>query len=133
MAYAQTTPVIVKTTINGRRYWHISFSETECGPSTEWTVPASADLPKCGTITFYTASLTAGTGTTVQPIVKKATGVASTSINYLGQVSAAAANVRAKMDTRYNGMEAMFGLSTPNNAATDHSVTTEITLAEGHL
>lgn len=132
MAYAQTTPVVVQTVIGGRRHWHISFSETEASSSSEWSVPATVDLPRCGTITFYTASLTAGTGTTIQPVVTKAAGAASTSINYLGQVSAAAANVRAKMDTRFDGLSRLYGKSTANNAAADHAITTEITLAEGH-
>ena len=133
---AQGSVTVVPGKSAGRRFWHISFAETSATSTSEWTISAatwsSYDLPRCGVITHYNAVLVSGTGTTLQPIVRRATAAASTSIDYLGQVTAAAQHVNDASGIYFSGVTALFGASTPNNAAADHSITTEMTIFEGH-
>ena len=136
LAYAQGTVSVLQTMAGGRRVWSITFTETGASSTSEWTISSTVwtnnQLPRAGVITLYAATLTAGTGTTIQPKVMRATGAATTSINHIGQVTAPAQHISDATGVRFDGVSALFGVSTPNDATADHSITTEITIMEGH-
>ena len=136
MAYAFTASVtLTRRLIGGRRVWRVVISETECAATSEWSVTAAdADgtpLPSEGTITSYDAVKT-GTAATLQPILSDTTNPASTQVGYIGAQSAAAASIHDRTSTRYQGLATLFGRSRPD-AGADNSVTTEITIVEGHI
>ena len=137
MAYTFTASVtLTRRLIGGRRVWRVVISETECAATSEWSVAAAdADgdpLPSEGTITAYDAVKTAGTAATLQPILSDTTSPASTQVGYIGAQSAAAASIHDRTSTRYQGLATLFGRSRPD-AGADNSVTTEITIVEGHI
>lgn len=137
MAYAHTVTVTTsRRPMDGRRMWRIVIAETECAATSEWDV-APADcaghpLPAEGTITLYAAVKTAGTAATLRPMLSDTTAPASTQIGWIGQQSAAAASVHDATSLRYSGLATLYGRTTPD-AGADNSITTEITIVEGHI
>ena len=140
MAYAQTDPVVTRDLRGGRYVYVVTFTETEAAAGSEWSIAAAKGLPLLGTIVLYKATLYAGTGTTIQPAVGRAAGVlwtigtkAVTSQAHIGQVSAAAVVINDATGIRYRLLDTgiMYGRSTPNNAAADHSVVTELHIIDG--
>lgn len=137
MAYAFTPTVTVSTkAADGRKRWRIVITETECANTSEWSV-APADcaghpLPSSGTITHYAAVKSAGTAATLRPILSRTTNPASTQVGYIAQQSAAAASVHDGSSTRFSGLSTLFGRTVPD-AGADNSITTEITIVEGHF
>ena len=134
MAYAATVNVTSGVT-SGRRWWFVSITETGASSTSEWSVPASEHLPEQGTITLYKADLTAGTGTTIQPKLGRATNPTVDTQNWIGQIAAAGAAINDASRLYFSGLTGgiLYGRSTPNNAAADHSITTEITIWDGHM
>lgn len=131
MAYTQSTPTVKVTMEGGRQVVRISFTETETSSTSEWVVTDSR-LPRMGTVVLYKADLTAGTGTTIQPKMGRATNPTVDTQNWIGQISAAAGAINDASPLRFANLAGvLYGRSTPNNAAADHSVSTEITIISG--
>jgi hypothetical protein len=136
MAYAQSAVTVTNDIINGVKWWHIKFTETEVGVASQWAVLASdTHLPRCGTITLIKVSATYTTATTVQPAVGRTTGWTANTSAHFGQVSAAAAFINDASGLRFdfgNNPRTLYGRTTPN-AGSDTSTTVELTIVEGHI
>lgn len=127
MAYAATVTITHSANVNGRRYLVVTVAETEANSTSEY----SFSVPfLVGTIASLKATRTAGTGTTIQPMIGTATGVAVSTQAREYQAPAAAAHQReAPMRSFYGPI--LYVRSTPNNAASDHTITTEWIIAGG--
>ena len=141
MPYAQTTPVVTRRRIDGRNYYFVSFSETGAAPTDRWSV---AGLPYLGEIVHYKATLTAGTGTTIAPSLgREASFTVGTkdvhTQDSIGALSPAAVSFDEAGPLVYHSATnalaessaTLYGYSTPNNAAADHTIYTEFVVLEG--
>ena len=133
MAYAQTTPDVRQTVINGRRHWRVVFTETEVAAGSTGSITG---LPTNGTITLLRVAPTYTTAATVRPVFGRTVGwtAAGTDANHIGQVSAAAAGINDATNLRYSGLVAgeMFYRTVPN-AGSDTVTTVEMVVVEGHI
>ena len=131
MAYVATvTPPVSVLDDLGRVNRVYVIAETGSKNTDEFEIK---DVPKLFTITSYKATLTAGTGTTIQPKGGTATGWTVSTQEDLFLQSSAAAHINDNTPVRgYTSTGSIFIVSAPNNAATDHAITTEITIVEGH-
>ena len=133
MAYVQTTPVVTRTRVGGRKIVRITFVETGATSTSEWSV-SDGMIPSIGTVKLYKADLTAGTGTTIQPKMGRATAPTVDTQDWIGQISPAAGAINDAAPLYYAGLTGtIYGRSTPNNAAGDHTIYTEIEIVEGHI
>lgn len=141
MAYTQTTPVVTRRDIDGHRYYFVSFSETECAPADQWSV---SGLPYIGAIIHYKATLTAGTGMTIAPSLGRAPTftVGTKDVNTqdsVGDLSPAAVSFddagplvyHSAVQALADDTVTIYGYSTPNNPAADHTIYTEFVVIEG--
>ena len=69
MAYAGTATIASKGSDGQRGHWAVTIAETEAAAGSEWSV---GGLPQRVTIFSYKATITAGTGATVNPILGNA-------------------------------------------------------------
>ena len=131
MPYAPTanqTPVI--TTIRGRRHYRWTVSETLASQATEFVI---AGAPLVGTMTLYEAKLTAGTGTLINPRIGRSAGFALTDVGARTNATTAA-RIDDATNVRYTSTTGkLYVRNYPNNAAADHSISTEIEIVEGHI
>ncbi len=132
MAYAAAVTV-EKKVISGRRTLVIAVAETEAAAASEFEVPCHGITE--GTITCYRATLTAGTGTTINPIVGRAAGFAADTQDHVGTNNTTAAHIPDTSNLRFyiDALGSLWIRSTVNDATADHSISTEITISEGHL
>jgi hypothetical protein len=138
MAYAQSAITRVEWVHGGRRFIHLTFTETEAAATSEWSVTG---LPRCLTLTRYNATLTAGTGTTINPKLGRATGWSASTQDDIGTNSTTAAHINDNTKLAFVLLAAvtgddkgtLFGCSQANNAAADHSISTELTFVVGHF
>ena len=129
MAYAANVTTEIKT-ISGRRHYLISVTETEARDTSEFEITG---LPEAATLVLYRATLTAGTGATIAPLGGNvAAFTASTQGQEFGISAAANVNESTQVPLRLVGNKLVIR-STPNNTATDHSISTLITLVEGAI
>jgi hypothetical protein len=149
MAYAATVIITDRVDANGLRRCTINVSETEASSTSEWSTEASATntvtvngvslatgqawaLPRSGRIVHYQATETAGTGTSIQPRLGKVTGWTASTQADIGQVTAAAMYINdatpLAFTLRPSDTGTLYGRSTPNNAAADHTIVTSIAL-----
>ena len=129
MAYTATVSAVTRYTINGRRHYRFTVSETEAAAGSEFSV---AGLPSIGRILQYRATRTAGTGTTIAPVVGRAASFLANTQDYIGNAFAAAASGNGA-EMKYAGLTSgtMYFRSVPNNAASDHAISTEVVIVEG--
>jgi len=133
MAYTQSEPVVTRTMNGGRYIWRVSFTETEASSTSQWTV-SDGSLPLSGTIILYTATRTAGTGTTIQPEIGRATGWTINTQDHIARQTSAAAHIHDSTGAIYalvTASPALFGRSTPNSAVADHTIYTELLIIDG--
>lgn len=128
MAYAAVSTV-TRELHNGRWLSRVALTETEARDTSEATITG---VPIQGTIIEYKATLTAGTGTTINPALGNlATFVASTQA-HLGTSSVTAVHVHDQVPLRYDAPTGtLYVRSTPNSAVADHSISTVILIADG--
>lgn len=131
MAYVSTVTGPAIKVIRGRAHYRWTVVETGAAPTDTFTLPGA---PSVGTLTLYRANLTAGTGTTINPRLGRTVGFATTTNDVIGVNSTTAALINDASNLRYAGLVAsnIFGRSYPDNAAADHSITSEIEIVEGH-
>lgn len=138
MAFAQSAVTRIEWVHGGRRFIHISFSETEAAATSEWSVTG---LPRCLTLLRYKATLTAGTGTTINPRLGRATSWTASTQNDIGTNTTTAAHITDQTKvaiilteiTAGDDRGTLFGKSQANNAAADHAISTELTFCVGHF
>ena len=129
MAYAAAITTEIKT-ISGRRHYLISVAETEARDTSEFEITG---LPEAATLVLYRATLTAGTGGTITPIGGNVTGfTASTQGQEFAITGAAHVNESTHVPLRLVGNKLVIR-SAPNDTATDHSISTLITIVEGAI
>ena len=130
MAYVATVSDPTIKVINGRTHYRWTISEVEAASGSEFSIGGA---PLVGTIILYRATRTAGTGTTINPIIGRAASFVASTQNHIGTNSSTAAYINDASNLRYNGITAgkIFIRSMPNNAAADHSISTEIEIVEG--
>lgn len=131
MPYAATVSAVRRTMINGRRHYRWTVTETLGSPTTEFNL---AGAPPTGTMTLYEAKLTAGTGTLLNPRVGRTAGFALTDVGAHTSTLTAAV-ISDATNLRYSGLTGgkLYCRNYPNNAAADHSISTEIEIVEGHI
>lgn len=128
MAYSATVTRRVDV-VQGEKHVVFTVVETEAANSSEFEL---VGVPVIGTIVRYEATLIAGTGTTINPIVGRAAGFAANSQDHIGTNTTTAAHVHDQTALRYDSTSgSLFIRSTVNNATADHTVHTEVVVREG--
>jgi hypothetical protein len=129
-ALAASTCTVTAFQIDGRKHVLASIVETGARDTTE---VACTGVPVIGQILSYKATLTAGTGTTINPIVGRAASVAASTQNHVLTLGTTAAHVHERNSTSvyYSSTGALYVRSRPNSSATDHAISTEILIVEG--
>ncbi len=136
-AMAYTCTITTQETVfgaDGHKYMHVVLSETAARDTSQCTITG---LPLVGTVVSYRADRTAGTGTTVHPIVGLTNGFTASSINQLWLSPTTAdfvtfASTDLFMYTSTSTTTAtLYLLSQPNSTATDHAISTDIVIRYG--
>ena len=128
MAYAAAVTVTEKT-ISGRRYKLFTIAETEAAATSEFELTSVFPM---GQILVYRATLTAGTGTTINPIIGSAAAFTAATQAEHGTLSTTAAHVNEQDPLIYSSTDGgIFIRSTANDATADHSISTLILIGEG--
>lgn len=117
----------------------VTITETEAAQTSEVTIAMSDPagdgsqpaLPSSGRILSRTCILTAGTGTTIDPILGDASNPASAAAWKFENDTAAASvhEVPVRSIPYYDGT--LYHRSVPNDATADHSITTKYIFAAG--
>lgn len=130
MAYAATVTGPTINVYNGRRHFLWLVSEVEAASTSEFNL---TDAPAVGTVVLYKVTRTAGTGTTVNPALGRATSFTASTQNHIGTNTTTAASISDATNLRYSGLTAgkIFVRNTPNSAVADHAISTEIEIIEG--
>jgi hypothetical protein len=130
MAYAATVSSPTITVVNGRRHFRWTISEVEAATSSEFIITGA---PQIGTLVLYNATRTAGTGTTINPLLGRAAAFASGTQNHIATNATTAAHIGDASNVRYSGLVSgeIFVRNNPNNVTADHSISTEIVIVEG--
>jgi|TARA_R100000084_G_scaffold104718_1_gene61565 hypothetical protein len=127
MAYAAAVTTEIKT-ISGRRHYLISVTETEARDTSEFEITG---LPKAATLVLYRATLTAGSGNRINPAGGNAAAFAIHGQNQEFLITGAThVNESTHVPLRLINNKLVIR-NTPNNTATDHSISTLITIVEG--
>ena len=131
MAYVSTVTGPTISMIKGRATYRWTVSETGAAPTDTFTLTGA---PPIGTVVLYKANLTAGTGVTINPRLGRTVGFTTTTNDVIGVNSTTAALINDSTQLKYAGLTGakIYGRSLPSNGAADHSVSTEIVVAEGH-
>jgi hypothetical protein len=130
MAYAATVSVPTIKVIAGRNHFRWTISEAEAASGSEFKI---SDAPPTGTLILYQSTLTAGTGTTINPIVGRVASFTANTQNHMGTNSSTSVHINDGSNLRYAGLVAgeIFIRSTVNSAVADHTILTEIEIIEG--
>lgn len=131
MPYAATVVGPTISMIKGRAHYRWTVAETGAAPADTFTLTGA---PTVGTVVLYKANLTAGTGVTINPRLGRTAAFTTTTNDVIGVNSTTAALINDASNLRYAGLTGakIYGRSLPSNGAADHSVSTEIVVAEGH-
>ena len=120
------TVSIRKGLFNRRNAWFVNVVETLTAAATERAIDGG--FPVDGTIVHYEATLTAGTGTTIQPQLARTAGVTTTSdVDHIGTQSSALARINDDTNMVYQNLPTgiLYLVTTPNDATADHTITTD--------
>jgi hypothetical protein len=117
---------------NGRGWMRVLIEETSIAATTESLIP---NLFERGTIVSFKATLTAGTGTTINPKLGYSSGWTSSTQADLSTQLTTAAHINdqtaLKYDTGDYTARSLYLESTPNDATADHAISTELLILEG--
>jgi hypothetical protein len=128
-AYTCTVTRDHKGYAGGGKHVIVTLTETEARDTSECEVTG---LPVFGTITSYRATLTAGTGTTINPAVGTSAAFVVSTQDHVATATTTAAHVNeADHSPYYSATGTLYIRSRANNAATDHAITTTIIIVEG--
>jgi len=149
MAYAATVTVTPITAHLGDRVqegFSVTIAETGAKNTDQWdtagagtgvTLTGVTDtdwLPAMGRIVRYVADLTAGTGTTLDPVVGTVTDPASTPASVVLENGTAADPIDlqpADGGAYYAPTGILYGRNVVNDATADHAITTKILILSG--
>lgn len=128
LAYTATiTPHV--TSVNGRTCTYYNVAETSARDTSEFSITG---VPVIGTIWIYHADRTAGTGLTINPIVCRAVGCVTATIDHVGTALTTGDYVLEEDPTGYiSPAGTLFIRSRPSSVVTDHSITSEILICPG--
>jgi len=130
-SWAATSCSVTPTNRDGVKHYRVRVEETGSRDTTE---VACTGLPTYGTLVSYRADLTAGTGTTIHPILGSAAAFVVSTLDYIGGATATAGFINEQSTTRMHLPAGILYLrSAPNSTATDHAISTEILIVEGVL
>ena len=128
MAYAGTATIASKGSDGQRGHWAVTIAETEAAAGSEWSV---GGLPQRVTIFSYKATITAGTGVTVNPIHGNAAAFTASTQGHIATNATTAIHINDQTVLRcYLPTGTLYGRSTVN-AGTDNTIATEILIVEG--
>ena len=132
MAYSATVTVTPVTATSWRGYI-LTIAETEAAASSETEIVlADAGLPAMGRIITQRSRLTAGTGTTIDPVLGNQTNPAAGDWLVENDTAAAAVhNVPAAGIPYGSDITSFFHRAVPNDATADHSITTTYYIVSG--
>jgi hypothetical protein len=128
MAYAAVVTEVNKGSDGGRNHWAFTVAETEAAAGSEWSI---GGLPRRVTVYSYKATLTAGTGTTINPIIGDSAAFAASTQAHIATNTTTAAHINDQTVLRaYLPTGTIYGRSTVD-ADTDNTIATEILIVEG--
>ncbi len=128
MAYAGTATIASKGADGGRNHWAVTIVETEAAAGSEWSV---GGLPQRVTIFSYRATLTAGTGTTINPILGEEAAFTASTQAHIATNATTAVHINDQTVLRcYLPTGTLYGRSTVD-AGSDNTIATGILIAEG--
>lgn len=116
--------------ISGRRYLVVTVTETNADAAQEWSFEFPSAL---WTLMSFHATLTAGSGATINPILGRAAGFAADSQDHIATQSSTAADINDQTEIVCNLTAAaptLYGRSTVN-AGADNAITSVLVFAEG--
>lgn len=130
-ALAASTCTVTASQVDGRKHVKAVIVETGARDTTE---VACSGVPAFGTIVSIEATLTAGTGTTINPILGRAAAFAASTQDHIATATTTAAHLHEQGSTAYySSTGVLYVRSRPNNTTTDHAISTEILIVEGAL
>ncbi len=129
MAYAATEDTWEIYKEGEHRYLVVEISETEAAAASEFSFQCPFDV---ATLVKYQATLTAGTGATINPKLGKVTAWTASTQNDIGTNATTAAHINDESQVTWRGPGAVF-VRSQVNAGTDNSISTLIIIAEGLL
>ena len=128
---AATVTVTEAATWGRRRNYVLTIAETGAGASSEVSVVLSDyGLPNTGRVMAQIAILSAGTGTTIDPVLGEQTDPAAGAWRVENDAAAALVHNTSR-GVCYTGIPTFYHRSAPNNAATDHTITTRYYIRAG--
>lgn len=143
MAYAASITVrevVSDTAVDGGRHadYVVTIAETEAGATSEASFALSGTdstgapykLPSTGRVLAQIAILSAGTGTTIDPVLGEQTDPAAGAWRVENDAAAALVHNTSR-GVCYTGIPTFYHRSVPNNAATDHTITTRYYIRAG--
>ena len=129
MAYSATVTEAKAGARVGRRYWVYTIAETEAATGSEFSV---GPLPQIVTIRSYEATLTAGTGTTLNPQIGNAAGFTVSTQAHIATNTTTAAHINDQAETRaYLPTGLLYCRSNCDDLTADHTIGTAIMVVEG--
>ena len=129
MAYTANVSTPSAQMKGGQRLVYVTITETEARDTSEFSITG---LPKIGTIVYYKATLTAGTGGTIQPKIGRAASFAESTQNHVGTQSVAKSHHNDTSKLVYSSPTGtLYIRSWPNRTATNHAITTEVIILAG--
>ena len=133
MAYAAVVGV-ERLKVSGRRQWIVTVAETELAAASEFTVgdTAGEQLPRLCTLRSYKATLTAGTGTTVNPTLGNVTGFTVSTQGHIATNDTTAAHIHDNTPVRLHLPTGELFVRTTVDAAADNVAATVMVIVEGH-
>ena len=126
-----TTLAVSNVVIDGRKHVTVLVSETSATTTSDVEI---TDIPIRGTIVGFTATLTAGTGTTINPGFGLANGFTDVTQDSIGRSTTTSVNVQDQTELRYdtsNDTDGSIWIQWAVDAATDNTVFAQILIVEG--
>ena len=137
MAYAATV-TIKRFTVTGRRHFQVLITESEAGAATETALVDSAgtsadvQLPAVGRIAWVKATLTGGSGTTIDPRIGRASGWTASTQDDIHENGAAAAHIATEPNAPSTlGADADLYWQSVVDAGADNTTSIELMIVEG--
>lgn len=131
LALAASTCTVTAFQIDGTKYVYAAIVETGARDTTE---VACSGVPPVGTILAQRATLTAGTGTTLHPVVGSSAAFTTSSQSHIITATATAAHINEQgRASYYSPTGVLYVRHAPNSSATDHAVSGNLIIAAGAL
>lgn len=128
MAYSATA-TLTRELHDGHWCTRVALVETGARDTSEATI---SGVPTMGTIVEWRATLTAGTGTAINPAIGTTAAFVASTQAHVGTSSIVAAHVHDQTPLRYDAPAGVIYVrSTPNSAVADHAISTVILIADG--